>query len=227
MEPRILLSASAPEAALEIDEQTDRFSAREVISISSESAAQTDSAEAIDIFGEVDGAVALENVSDSIASEESSVEYSVVVGLQTEPANSMEPQVVPESDPIVAMLVETLNAAQGPPGSDPVVQNETLDATITWLGGTGDWHVGANWSGGVAPGASDLAIINSGTAIVRGSRTVGGLEVGVGGTLLIRGDSTFSTGSLTVSNPWTNHGTVEITSIQAGHAAQLLGAAVT
>jgi outer membrane autotransporter protein len=36
-----------------------------------------------------------------------------------------------------------------------------------WTAGTGDWHAGANWTGGIAPRWSDFAIINNGgTALI-------------------------------------------------------------
>ena len=37
-------------------------------------------------------------------------------------------------------------------------------ADITWIGGTGDWNVGANWSSATVPGASDNAFIDGGSA---------------------------------------------------------------
>src|SRR5262249_12335971 len=64
-----------------------------------------------------------------------------------------------------------------------------------------------------------------GTLHIRGNSTVSGpLENAADGVVLIRGDNAFGTGSLTVSQPWTNHGLLELTSIESGQAAQLLGA---
>lgn len=37
---------------------------------------------------------------------------------------------------------------------------------IVWNGTTGDWNLPANWVGGVAPGAGDVAIFNRGSQIV-------------------------------------------------------------
>ncbi|HUG13092.1 MAG TPA: LEPR-XLL domain-containing protein, partial [Opitutaceae bacterium] len=65
-----------------------------------------------------------------------------------------------------ARMIETLTAGQGPPASDPVVANETTEATMTWLGGSGEWSNGANWSGGIAPGAGDTAVVSSGTVTI-------------------------------------------------------------
>ena len=38
-------------------------------------------------------------------------------------------------------------------------------ATVTWVGGNGDWNTAANWSTGVVPGASDDVTIAAGPAI--------------------------------------------------------------
>ena len=56
-------------------------------------------------------------------------------------------------------------------------------ATCTWGGSSGNWSVGANWSGcgGAAPGASDTAVINSGTPQVDVASTVAGLTINGGG----------------------------------------------
>ena len=37
-------------------------------------------------------------------------------------------------------------------------------SAVDWTAGTGDWNVGANWSGGAVPSGTTARIINGGTA---------------------------------------------------------------
>jgi RHS repeat-associated protein len=80
-------------------------------------------------------------------------------------------------------------------------EDRVLLSTVTWVGGSGDWSVGSNWSNGVGPGAGDDAVINvAGITVTHstGSDTVKSLTandaIGLsGGTLTV-------TGSLQVQN---------------------------
>src|SRR2546428_5978558 len=68
----------------------------------------------------------------------------------------------------------------------------------------------------------------SGTVVVRGSTTVNeALSVAPGALVQIRGDGDLEAGSLTVTQPWTNHGTVEFTSVINGQEARLFGGQLT
>ena len=40
------------------------------------------------------------------------------------------------------------------------LESRTLLSTVSWVGGSGDWSVGANWSNGTGPGAGDDAVID-------------------------------------------------------------------
>src|SRR5207247_9069238 len=44
------------------------------------------------------------------------------------------------------------------------LEERTLLATINWIAGDGNFDVGSNWSGGVVPGANDVAVIDTGSA---------------------------------------------------------------
>jgi hypothetical protein len=66
-------------------------------------------------------------------------------------------------------------------------------AVCTWNGTTGDWNFAANWSCGAVPGASDEAIISSGTVNVTEDASVGSLTMS-GGTLT--GDHDLTAGTI-------------------------------
>ncbi|MEK7145726.1 MAG: hypothetical protein AAB802_00915, partial [Patescibacteria group bacterium] len=52
-------------------------------------------------------------------------------------------------------------------------------ASVTWVGGTGDWETGSNWSGGAQPtDADDVTIDASVTVSVNATTTVNSLTVG-------------------------------------------------
>src|SRR5437870_817797 len=40
------------------------------------------------------------------------------------------------------------------------LEDRTLLAPVSWLGGSGDWNNGANWSNGVGPGPDDDTTID-------------------------------------------------------------------
>ena len=40
------------------------------------------------------------------------------------------------------------------------LERRELLTTVSWIGGSGDWNVGANWSNGVGPTAADDAVID-------------------------------------------------------------------
>jgi fibronectin-binding autotransporter adhesin len=97
--------------------------------------------------------------------------------------------------------------------SSRVFQTSVLLALVTalparaadreWSGGDGSWGTGANWVGGTAAGASDVAIFNgtdnniNQTITLDGNRTVQGLTFNNLGTTLINQGSS---GALTVTN---------------------------
>ncbi|MBI2396812.1 MAG: hypothetical protein HYV17_03385 [Xanthomonadales bacterium] len=83
-------------------------------------------------------------------------------------------------------------------------------ATCTWGGSSGNWSVGANWSGcgGSAPGVGDTAVISSGTPQVDVPSTVAGLTItggGLGGAqnLTVTAAFVWSGGSLSGPAPST------------------------
>jgi hypothetical protein len=69
------------------------------------------------------------------------------------------------------------------------VQSNVLKVTVSkaWIGGNGNWNVGANWSDGLVPVTSDLLTISSGNPQLN-------VDYEIGGSLTISG-----TGSLTVN----------------------------
>ncbi|HUG10433.1 MAG TPA: hypothetical protein VMM36_05445, partial [Opitutaceae bacterium] len=101
-------------------------------------------------------------------------------------------------------FVANLTVGQGPPVSEPVVADETTEATITWLGGSGEWSAGANWIGGVAPGAGDTAVVSSGTVTISEGTvisvagfTLSGGTLNGAGQLNITGLFTWTIGTMT------------------------------
>jgi hypothetical protein len=87
-----------------------------------------------------------------------------------------------------------------------VLKVEVL-AVKTWVGGEGDWNVGANWSDGKVPVYSDMLTVNSGNPRldvdfnVLGSLTVtgtGGLTVNPGKTLSVGGTADFGNRPVTL-----------------------------
>jgi hypothetical protein len=66
------------------------------------------------------------------------------------------------------------------------LESRTLLSTVSWIGGSGDWSVGSNWSNGTGPSAGDNAVINlPGIAVTHasGSDTVQSLTLNDGFTL--------------------------------------------
>ena len=76
-------------------------------------------------------------------------------------------------------------------------------STVTWIGGSGDWSAGSNWSNGTGPGASDDAVIDvPGISVTHssGSDTVKSLTMNdpftlAGGTLTVTGNVQEQTGN--------------------------------
>ncbi|MGE3771581.1 MAG: hypothetical protein AB7I32_01560 [Gammaproteobacteria bacterium] len=73
-------------------------------------------------------------------------------------------------------------------------------AALTWNGVNGSWTDGGNWTPPGPPGATDVATINAGTAQLDSNTSILGLTQGGGtiagtGTLIVTGDSTWSTGT--------------------------------
>jgi streptogramin lyase len=87
----------------------------------------------------------------------------------------------------------------------------------TWLGGTSaDWGTAANWSFGTVPVSTDIVHIPSGTTYSPGftgfSATMNSLLIEPGVTLSNSG------GSMTVSNAFTNNGTLKFGTMNVGGA---------
>ncbi|MBU0975198.1 hypothetical protein KJ918_00195, partial [Patescibacteria group bacterium] len=52
-------------------------------------------------------------------------------------------------------------------------------ASVTWIGGNGDWETGSNWSGGIVPGPDDDVVIDlSVTVQINGTTTINSLTLG-------------------------------------------------
>jgi len=68
--------------------------------------------------------------------------------------------------------------------------------TVTWVGGVGDWNVGANWSTGSPPGPSDDVLIEKGTGIT----VTHSSGIHVVRSILTEQPFILSGGTLTVSN---------------------------
>ncbi|HMM76473.1 MAG TPA: hypothetical protein PJ986_12240 [Gammaproteobacteria bacterium] len=73
-------------------------------------------------------------------------------------------------------------------------------AALTWNGVNGNWTDGGNWTPAGPPGTADVAVINAGTAQLDTDTSILGLTQGGGtlagtGTLIVTGDSTWSTGT--------------------------------
>src|SRR5262245_20907545 len=89
------------------------------------------------------------------------------------------------------------------------LEDRILLAPVTWIGGSGDWNDGANWSNGVGPGQDDDATIDvAGITVTHstGSHTVK--------SLTINDPLTLSGGTLTVA---------ETLEAQSGNAISLAG----
>ena len=90
-------------------------------------------------------------------------------------------------------------------------ESNVLEVTVTattknWVGGDGNWNVGANWSGGTVPVSSDVITVTSGhpklnvDVTVAGSLTLSGtgsLTVEPGRTLTVSGTADFGGKSVT------------------------------
>jgi fibronectin-binding autotransporter adhesin len=91
-------------------------------------------------------------------------------------------------------------------------------ADVSWTNPAGgDWAVGANWSTGSMPSASDTAVFDalSGpyTVTVTGTRTVGTIQINSSNlTLRLQGNNTSSSASLTVAGSFTNNALIELIS---------------
>jgi len=149
LEARILLSAVEPGSALlDAHVDADRLVPGEVIRIPAHSEAAIVESEDPGIFGDIEGTapLAAEGVA---AAGDGSVEASATTEALVETSPLDEGRFVAHESAVAIpevnstdshswRMVETLTAGQGPPGSDPVVANETTEAIITWLGGTGE-----------------------------------------------------------------------------------------
>ncbi|MBL9168945.1 MAG: hypothetical protein JNN07_14490, partial [Verrucomicrobiales bacterium] len=89
---------------------------------------------------------------------------------------------------------------------------------ITWNNaGGGEWDVPTNWSPQQVPGANDRVVVDgtaSFTIQMAGSQSVSELVMdNPNATLRMVANSTVGHGMLTVANPFENHGTIELTSV--------------
>ena len=83
------------------------------------------------------------------------------------------------------------------------LEDRTMLSTVTWIGGSGDWSTGSNWSNGTGPGAGDDAVINlPGISVTHssGSDTVKSVSMNdpfalSGGTLTVTGSVQEQTGN--------------------------------
>src|SRR5437867_2319483 len=71
-----------------------------------------------------------------------------------------------------------------------------VGATISWIGGSGDWNTAVNWSGGALPGTNDDVVIGSGPYIT----VTHSADTHVVKSILSQQAFVLSGGSLTVSN---------------------------
>ena len=74
-------------------------------------------------------------------------------------------------------------------------------ATLTWIGGVGDWSVAGNWDGGRVPGIGDVAVVNSGIVTADWESTIAGLTITGGrlqgvGQIRVTGNFTWTGGSM-------------------------------
>ena len=75
-------------------------------------------------------------------------------------------------------------------------------ATVTWVGGSGDWGSASNWSSGAVPGQMDDAVIdtsNGAITVTISSETVQVNSVTCEETLLLNGGTIFG-GTVTTEN---------------------------
>lgn len=93
-----------------------------------------------------------------------------------------------------------------------------LAADVPWTNPAGgDWNVGANWSGGSVPSASDTAVFDaqSGpyTVTVTGARSIGTIQINSSNlTLQLRGANSDGGATLTVGSAFTNSALIELVS---------------
>jgi hypothetical protein len=83
-----------------------------------------------------------------------------------------------------------------------LLEDRLTPSTVTWVGSSGDWNTGTNWSNGVGPGAGDDAVINTANITVHLStnvHTVQSVTVS-NGTLSLEGGALKDTGNLQVSS---------------------------
>jgi autotransporter-associated beta strand protein len=102
-------------------------------------------------------------------------------------------------------------------------------ATITWGSSTGLWATVGNWVGGLVPSATDIAVINAGTASNTSAVAVQTLQLNNSATLnsnanlavglsILLGNGGFGTSSLNISGGTTSAGTFVNIGISAGNA---------
>ncbi|HUG09427.1 MAG TPA: LEPR-XLL domain-containing protein, partial [Opitutaceae bacterium] len=174
LESRILLSAADPSAgSFDTPVDEDRLVSGEVIQFQPHAERAVGEGDDQGIFGDIEGSAPLTVDAGDVAAGEGRPTTANAAEMAS-PGDEYSPEseaalvnsTVASVESNSARMIETLNAGQGPPASDPVVANETTEATMTWLGGSGEWNVGANWSGGIAPGAGDTAVVSSGTVTI-------------------------------------------------------------
>src|SRR5262245_7250009 len=74
------------------------------------------------------------------------------------------------------------------------LEDRVLLSVVRWVGGSGDWNVGTNWSNGTGPGADDDAVIDvAGVSVTHSS------DSHIVRSLTINDPFTLSGGTLTVT----------------------------
>src|ERR1017187_5075891 len=78
-------------------------------------------------------------------------------------------------------------------------------ATVTWVGGSGDWNTATNWSTGLLPGTNDNVVIGAGASITvthsSGTHTVNSVQSQQ--AVVLSGGSLTASNSVQVNNTFT------------------------
>ena len=115
------------------------------------------------------------------------------------PGSGTPPQLIFGGLPIMGGLFPNTNTPNGP------TTNGATSNIFIWLGGTGLFDLGPDWTPGTSPNSpADIVEIPSGTVTYDNNLTIGTLYIGPNGTLDIVG------GSLTVLNGVTDDGAIVV-----------------
>ncbi len=103
-----------------------------------------------------------------------------------------------------------------PPASDISGAALIITPSVSWIGTSGSWEVGANWSTGIAPGINDDVLID-----VAGSHTITIQSAANVRTLLSSENITLQSGSLTIGTEAELTGTLTLAGGTVGGAGAL------